>query len=626
MANLERELSRRNALLGSFAVAMGLLSLVGCSESAMRLQDPDALELALADVQMVGDVTAPFGGHSMEVESVALVGGLAGTGSDPGPGVPRTMLLSEMQKRDVKNPGRTLASPNTSLVIATGQLPPGTQKGDRFDVEVFVQSDSETISLRNGVMYEARLAEHAVLGGRIREGKIVAHAKGPVLVDPLADVASDPAKLRRGLILGGGIALESRPLGLLIRPEHKDVRLSAQAGQAINKRFHLSHRGIQSGVAKPKTDSYIELTMHPRYKDNIDRFMQVIRSIPLGESPIGRQMRLKLLERQLLDPATAATAAVRLEAIGTAAEDVLKRGVASGNSEVQFYAAEALAYLDNAAAAEPLAAAARNESAFRAFALTALSAMDEPAARDQLIQLLNVTSTETRYGAFRALWAMNPNDPMVRGETMGDEFSFHMVRSQGPPMVHVTRSFRPEIVLFGSNHMLRTPLILDAGKNIRINASGSGQVTVTRFIPGQQDEQREVPPRVDTVIQAIVDLGGSYPDVVQALAQAKAIGSLDCRFEVDAVPKRNRQYYRKETEIAGSLGSDGVQVDSPRGDLYPDRPGKGQGGKIEKAEVDTADREDTEDDPPRSAAAKPPENGSWPLTRHVGRILNRFRN
>ena len=50
--------------------------------------------------------------------------------------------------------------------------------------------------------------------------------------------------------------------------------------------------------------------------------------------------------------------------------------------------------------------------AFRAFALAALSAMDDMAAYDALDQLLEVPSAETRYGAFRALWAMNPQDDL----------------------------------------------------------------------------------------------------------------------------------------------------------------------------------------------------------------------
>ena len=46
----------------------------------------------------------------------------------------------------------------------------------------------------------------------------------------------------------------------------------------------------------------------------------------------------------------------------------------------------------------------------------------------------------------------------------------------------------------------------------------------------------------DDVVRAIVELGGTYPDVVQALQEAKAAACLQGRFEVDAVPESGRSY------------------------------------------------------------------------------------
>ena len=90
-----------------------------------------------------------------------------------------------MQKRGVDSPGKILASPSTALVLARAELPPGIQKGDRFDVEVYVpQEHGEVTSLRDGIMYEVRLAEQAVAGGRLRQGKVLGLAQGPLLVDP----------------------------------------------------------------------------------------------------------------------------------------------------------------------------------------------------------------------------------------------------------------------------------------------------------------------------------------------------------------------------------------------------------------------------------------------------------
>ena len=118
---------------------------------------------------------------------------------------------------------------------------------------------------------------------------------------------------------------------------------------------------------------------------------------------------------------------------------------------MRFYAAEALAYLDESEAAVPLARAAREEPAFRAYALAALSTIDDMAAHDELVNLLEVPSCETRYGAFRALWAMNSNDPIIRGENLGGQFSYHVLNTSGPPMIHVTRSFRPKSCCSATN-------------------------------------------------------------------------------------------------------------------------------------------------------------------------------
>ncbi len=70
---------------------------------------------------------------------------------------------------------------------------------------------------------------------------------------------------------------------------------------------------------------------------------------------------------------------MELEAIGgTQGIDVLLKGLKAADREVQFYAAEALAYLGRREAAEPLGQIARQEPAFRVLALTALAVLDDP--------------------------------------------------------------------------------------------------------------------------------------------------------------------------------------------------------------------------------------------------------
>jgi len=549
-----RRIGSRRLLAASIVALLTLTALAGCMGPVFRPQSPEArLDLPpTPDVTLISEYTHPQGMNFIKVEAVSLVTGLAGTGSDPPPSPQRAALLDEMNRRGVTDPNDVLASPNTSLVLVRAYLRPGIQVGDRFDVEVRVPSRSETTSLRGGWLLPSRLTELAVLGDAIRSGHVLGIAEGPVLVDPSADPQRDTALATRGRVLGGGIAQKPRTLGLVLVQQHRSIRNSQLIGAAVNRRFFTHINGRKQGVATPKTEEYIELALHPRYKDNVARYMRVVRNIAINESAQNLQDRLLLLEHQLADPLTAANAAVRLEAVGNdQAVEILKSGLESADPEVRFYAAEALAYLDETAAVPTLAQVARDEPAFRVNALAALSAMDDVMAYDALRELLAVTSAETRYGAFHALWAMNERDALVRGEALGQQFSYHVLDVPGPDMIHVTRSYRPEVVLFGKDQHFKLPLVLDAGQYILVNGQSGGRITVSRFAPGAEPEQRVVSTSVDEVVRAIVDVGGTYPDVVQALQQAKNLGALEGRFLVDALPEPGRQYDRDVHRDAG---------------------------------------------------------------------------
>jgi flagellar basal body P-ring protein FlgI len=517
-------------------------------------KEPDVPEV---EAKVVGDLAVPFGLFPVKVEAVGLVTGLHGTGSDPEPSAERSMLLEEMERRGVKNPNVLLASHDVSLVLVRGILRPGVQKGDRFDVEVRIPGRSETKSLRGGYLLETRLTDMGVFNDRVLDGKLRGFAQGPVLVDPSASSKEkdDRVLLGRGRVLGGGIAHESRSLGLFLKNAEevgdmtpKEIReaaiKSAQVANAINRRFHTFKKGIQVGVATAKTGTYVDLLIYPRYKDNIDRYMAVLRAIMLKETPSETEARIHDLEKDLMNPSTAGRAAVQLEAIGTTAAETLLKGIKSSDREVRFFSAEALAYMDRREAAESLGEAARQEPAFRVYALSALAVMEDFAAYEQLRDMLGVVSAETRYGAFRALWTMNPNDPLIKGELLGGQFSYHIVETQAPPMIHVTKNRRAEVVLFGREQRFLTPLAVNAGHRIMVTSINNAEIAVSKFATNETDQKRIVSTRVDDVIRAIVELGGTYPDVVQALQEARTANALEGRFEVEALPESGRTYER----------------------------------------------------------------------------------
>lgn len=514
-----------------------LAAFAGCAGPAIRSQSPELEALAHLEegTKLVGDYTMPWGLNAKRIERAALVTGLADTGSDPPPGPQRASLLSDMQARGVLEPNSLLASNATSLAWVHGYLPPGCHKGDRFDIFVEVPSNNDTTSLAGGWLMETRLAEMAVIGNTIRDGHELGIAEGPLLVDPVASGTLDSKSKVRARVPGGGVVLVDRELGLVLASEHRSSAMSKRLGDWINRRFHAVIRGSKRGVATPKTDRFIELEVPPLYRHNLARYMRVVQCVAVIEPAEGRHARMQLLARQLEDPVTAPAAALRLEAIGKDAIPVLRKALEADDIEVRFAAAEALAYLGESIAASHLAEAASSLRSARPAALAALTVLDDANGIDALQGLLTSRSAETRYGAFRALTRLDPGMPLVRGDRLSDACSLHVLDVDGPPLVHATRSNRPELVFFGADHRIARGLRAEAGRSIVVVVDGP-LATVSRFAPGEIDRETEVPPDAPSIVRAIIELGGGYPDAVQFLQQASAGRFLRSRLAFDAIP------------------------------------------------------------------------------------------
>ncbi len=355
----------------------------GCTSPIIRGQSPESETAAESDakVRLVRDMARAWGLRPTTIEGIGLTSQLANTGSDPPASPQRELLIDDMQRRNVSGPNAILASPTTSMVFVRAKLPAGVQKGDRLDLEVMTPTRSETTSLRDGWLMQTRIQEMAILGNRIRLGSLMGMAEGSVIVDTLLESDSDSRSETRGRILGGAISMVDRNLGLVLMSEHHSVRASALIGNAVNTRFHTYDRGTKRGVATPKRDNYIELSIHNRYRNNLVRYVRVVQAIPVRETPRELIERLTVLEAQLLDAQTAQTAAVDLEAIGPEAIPSLHKGLESDSALVRFAAAEALAYMNHEEAVPALVEAAQHESAFRWHAITALSSMTESDAR-----------------------------------------------------------------------------------------------------------------------------------------------------------------------------------------------------------------------------------------------------
>ncbi|MCA8983295.1 MAG: flagellar basal body P-ring protein FlgI [Planctomycetaceae bacterium] len=498
----------------------------------------------------IGDYVTVSGLNLVTLEGVGLVTGLDGTGGDPPPSQFRTQLLDDMRRRDIPDPNRIISSPSTALVIVRAYLPPLVQPGDRFDVEIRVPDGSTVTSLNGGWLLECRLTERAIVPGKgILEGKERARAEGPILVS--TGEGSSNSMLRRGRIVGGGVGLESRDMQLFLKNDMRSVRNSTRIAQRVGTRFFSYDRyGHREPLAEAKTDQKIILSIHPRYKDNFPRYVQVIQNIAFRETEVERQVRMERLQKLLLIPEKAELASLQLEAIGNDAIPMLKSGLKADTLECRFYSAVALAYLGEADGLEVLYEAARDEPAFRVFALAAMSSIDEGETFMYLRQLMDNTLMETRYGAFRCMTTIDKQEPFVRGELLNKQCRLHVLDVEGEPMIHLTHRQKAEIVLFGARQEFHTPLALTAGPHIMVNSTpGSKEVVVSRYRVGEPDQRKVVSNRISDVLRAAAELGASYPDLAQLLVQAERQQNLPGQIGIDKLPEAGRYYERPAREL-----------------------------------------------------------------------------
>ena len=169
--------------------------------------------------------------------------------------------------------------------------------------------------------------------------------------------------------------------------------------------------------------------------------------------------------------------------------------------------------------------------------------MHDSAAYEQLRDLLGQPSARRRAMARSALTVMCPDDALVKGENLGEQFHYHVLNTPAEwPMVHVTRKPRRRSRPLRARPALPHAAFGQRGQGDHGHEHNEGEISVSKFAPHEADQKRVVSTRVDDVIRAIVELGGTYPDVVQAVQEAKAGGCLEGRFEIDALPEAGRSY------------------------------------------------------------------------------------
>lgn len=567
---------RRTFLIGLLAAT------AGCQSVVKRGQNADELPLSRAEkkseVVYVGDIAGMWGLNFAKVEGIGLVTGLKGTGSDPAPSWQREHLITELKSREgLGNIKELLASKDTSLVLVQGMIPPGARANEPFDLEVILQPKSETTSLDWAYLAKTRLRPMVFLGRKTREGHVMGDARGAILVDALFESRQDQSNQTRGWILGGGRAFEDRSIGLTLRGETQSVRNASLVAKAINDRFTTVTRDGPVGVAQPKSDKIIELLIPDPYRHNLARYSLVIGQIAHEESTAERIQRLDQMNREILEPMSSRLTALRLEAIGKEGIPALKRALNEADVEVQFYAAESLAYQGQADGVGVLQAVAMSDPVLRWHALTALSSLSDARAWSSLTDLLHVDSAEARYGAFRAMQARNPDDPLVRGEWVANDFFLHVIPSTSAPMLHLSRSKRPEVVLFGEDqHFSPDTLYIETGVTIKGSGAEKKTIQVSHFSVSHGERTRECSTAVGDVIRTMADLGIPYSVVIRLCRESKQKGALATRLAIDAIPRTGLTRETEDVAGSGAAESNSRFVSAPMPELFRSSSAKSQ--------------------------------------------------
>ena len=569
---MRRTSPSRASVLGGLAACAALV-LTGAGGSTKKAKEiPPKVDETISDV-------ATIFGTDVKVEGVGLVIGLDGTGSEPAPSWQQKKLVDEMQKAGVEHPERFLKNPSVSLVIVRALIPAGISSKDKFDVEVELPQASATSSLAGGFLMSTRLAQRAMTKEGEKDDKVIATALGPILTGS----TDKPTDSKIGRVLGGGKAFEDAPYLLSIKEVRRSGKTSQLLENVVKQRFHETVNGSNEGMAKAKTDSALVLRVPKTYHHNQDRYHLIINYLHLVDNPSLREQRMQEWGKDLLDPKKAGVAALKLEGLGPVAVPTLKQALGSTDETVRFFAAESLAYLNDGDSAAILAEVARKKPEFRSFALKAMAAMDQSASLLKLRSLMSEPEFELRYGAFDALRTLDPNDPFLgrarvldappepdKEDEMAlqitgqprpkpkprpeDPFSLYIVDCDGPPMVHVTRHQRCEIVIFGKNQKMLTPIVLGSGGPMLLNASdGDDKVQISKITTKTLDSPEtrlNSSLEVAEVVRQMANLGASYPEVAMVLGAASLQKNLPGPFVVDALPASNKAY--DQAQLAGA--------------------------------------------------------------------------
>ena len=482
--------------------------------------------------------------ESISVEGYGLVGGLNRTGSSECPAEVRSYLsryiMKQLPEGDISQTNQLINSLNTAAVSIEGIMPVESAQSNYFDIKVTALQGTQTTSLENGWLFTS---EMKVIGSFGIKTDVLANAEGPVFTNEIDDTEINP---RTGYILAGGRILKDYEIVILLR--NADYELTNIIRNRLNQRFGPS-------IANAVMAGRVELIVPDRYKYEKRKFISMVKSMYLSETPEITQRRINVLAEQLAISPQTDEYEFALETIGRQSLGALTALLGLSDEHVRLRAARCMINLGNDSGLEILRQIALNRNSdYRIEAIKAIANASKKEEAASIIQrLLYGEDFKIRLAAYEQLRKMN--DFVVKYEAVGRSFYLEQIAQAGKKEIYVTRSGRPRIVLFG------TPLYCDKGifiqsKNgeITINSPPDQEyVSLIRKHPGfeggfsQMRSSFELGDIIRTLCEEPagedeeigVGLGVSYADMIAILKQMCDRGAVIAAFHAGPLPKND---------------------------------------------------------------------------------------
>jgi flagellar basal body P-ring protein FlgI len=514
-----------------------LLSNFGCEKPAATTELVPQIELGTT----IDSLVEVFSYQSTPVEGYAIVGALDGTGSSECPQPIRDYLekfiLKQLPEQQT-NIDKIISSPNTAVVLVRGLMPFNEGKASRFDIKVEALTGTQTTSLEGGWLYATELKPVGTFAVTM---KVFAKAGGPVYIDKIDSKESDQ---RIGYVLGGGTVLEENKIVLALRTP--DYKTSNAIRNRINSRFGFN-------TARAASNSQIELGIPEEYAGRRKKFIELVRSIYMQQSPALTKERILASVRKLAVTADKHDSEIALEAIGRQSINELTALLNHSSEEVRLRAARCMLNLGDDRGLERLGDIAFDDTS--TYRIEAIEAISSSARRNDaaniLRRLLKDDNFDIRLAAYENLRKFD--DIFITQDLIADSFLLEQIIQTPHKTVYATRSGQCRIALFGAPiYCRRNSFIQSADGQIIINAApDQNYVSIIRKHPTRAESviklqsSFELGDIIRTLAESPVKkpnsrqlgLGVTYAEIISILKQMSQAGAIEADFQAGGLPK-----------------------------------------------------------------------------------------